>query len=342
MKRIFNYLNVLIAVFIIGAGFTSCEEEGEPAYVNIHPYIEKYEVTWAVKAIGVSSFTWDYGDGTTSNETGVHSHVYENSGDYTVTVTATGEGGTSTTVEHISIAPGIEEILAGPDDSGKTWVLTQEEGNFAGALGPGPVANDMEIYSMLIPNGVMAYAGLGSEYSDEFTFFKDGTYKVSVKNNMSMAGLIYGIITELIRIPSNIPNELPLCAIAYQDMEGSWALSYEDKEVTTFNMFTSQTIENVKFTFAEDDNTKEAELKLSSGSYIGFTDLTYPAIPHYGLPNPVDNSFYIIREITPEYMHVAIGISAYVNEEGMPFLPDGTPTFALPTMILHLTLVPKE
>lgn len=341
MKRIFNYLNVLIAISIIVVGFTSCEEETEPAYVNIHPYIEKYEVTWAIKAIGVSSFTWDYGDGTTSNETGVHSHIYENSGDYTVTVTATGEGGTATTVEYISIAPGIAEIMAGSDDNGKTWVLTQEEGNFAGSLGPGPVANDMEIYSTLIPNGVMAYAGLGAEYTDEFTFYRDGTYKVSVKNNQSLAGLIYGSITELIRVPSNIPDQLPLCAIAYQDMEGTWELSYEDKVVTTFNMFTSQTIEDVTFTFAEDDRSKEAELKLSTGSYIGFADLTYPAIPQFGLPEPVDNSFYIIREVTPSHMHIAIGLSAYVNEAGMPFLPNGMPVFQYPTMILHLTLVPK-
>lgn len=339
MKRQVLFFSIITLVSLFLINLTSCDSDDTTlvAYININPYIEKYDVTWAIKTSGVSSLSWDYGDGTTSNETEVHTHTYSAAGEYTVTVTASGAAGSATTTETIVIAPSIEEIMAGSDNSGKAWVLTQDEGAYPGIIGPGPVDNGMYILPMLIPSGVIAYAGLGAEYEDEFIFFKDGTYKVVVKNNKALAGLVYGSVTQQAIDISKIPEELPLCAMAYQNVTGTWALSYEDRVVTTFNMFTSQTIEDITYTFPENGKNKVAELKLSTGAYIGFADLTYPAIPAYGLPEPVDNSFYIIKKVTPEAMHIAIGINGYPS----PTLPNGIPVFFYPTFTLHLTLVPK-
>jgi PKD repeat protein len=339
MKRQVLFFNIITMIGFMAFSLVSCDEESSPtAYVNVNPYIEKYDVTWAVKAVGVSSFTWDYGDGTQSNESEVHTHTYAASGEYTVTVTATGDAGTATTTETITIAPSIEEIIAGPDNSGKTWVLTQDEGAYPGIIGPGPVDNGMSLLPILVPSGVIAYAGLGDEYPDEFIFYKDGTFEVDIKNGLALGGLVYGMGTNLIRVPSSIPDDLPLCALAYQNVTGAtWELSYEDKVVTTFNMFSSQTIEDITYTFPENGKDKVAELKLSSGAYVGFTDLTYPPAPEMGLPNGADNSFYIIKKVTPEAIHVAIGINGYPSAT----LPDGTPVFMYPTFTLHLTLVPK-
>jgi hypothetical protein len=239
----------------------------------------------------------------------------------------------------VTIQASIEEIIAGADNNGKIWVLTQLEGSFAGKIGGGIVDNTVPISPemSLIPNGVMAMFGLGAEYTDEYTFYRDGKLKIDVKNGMALGGILYGNVTELIKVPSTAPNSLPLCAMTYANVtNATWSLSYADKVVKAYNEFKNpKVMEDVKFTFPKGDTKKIAEMKLSTGAYIGFADLNYPAMPAYGLNSPVNNSFYILKEVTPTAMHFAIAIA------GVSDL-DGVPIFMLPTFMLHLTLVPKK
>ena len=59
-----------------------------------------------------------------------------------------------------------------------------------------------------------------------------------------------------------------------------------------------------------------------------FNDLYYPE-PYasgMGLPGPVDNSIYILKEVTADMMNIAVGINSW-------------PDYAhLPSLLLHLTL----
>ncbi len=344
MKKFLVYLSMLAIVAAMSINLTSCgggDDEPEPAPAPTVQFLadvdpdDGYKVNITVQATDVTSLSWEYGDGNTSSESGNHVYTYEASGDYTIKVTASGEGGTVTASKSVTIVASLEEIIAGVGNDGKTWVLTQQESTFAGKIGAGTVDNGMALIPGfdLIPDNVMGMFGLGDEYSDEFTFYQDGTFKVDVKNNQVLAGIFYGNITGLIQVPSDDPGSLPLCAISYQNIDGSWELSYDDLVVTAYNEFKDPAVlEDVTFTFGEDSNV--ANLVLSQGGYVGFVDLKYPAIPEMGLNEPVDNSFYIIKEVTPEAMHVAIGINGVTDV-------DGVPVFMHPTFMLHLTLVPK-
>jgi PKD repeat protein len=59
--------------------------------------------------IGATSYSWDFGDKTTSTDKDPV-HVYATSGSYTVTLTATNEGGTKTYSEVLSIAKPVIKI----------------------------------------------------------------------------------------------------------------------------------------------------------------------------------------------------------------------------------------
>ena len=44
----------------------------------------------------------------------------------------------------------------------------------------------------LIPDGILTLFGLGDEYTDEFTFYRDGTLAIDMKNGRSLVGIVYG------------------------------------------------------------------------------------------------------------------------------------------------------
>ena len=328
MKKLFVFFSMMFVAAFVAVNFTSCE--GEEDETGIEPTVDFTlvideeninTVHITVESTDVTSFEWEYGDGNTSTESGSHSYTYDSSGDYSLFVSAEGEGGTANYWETIKIKASLKEIMAGTGDEGKTWVLTQQEGDFPGNVGAGPILNSLPVAVGGDLDGLFGMFGLGAEYPDEFTFYKDGTYKVDVKNGKALGGLLYGNFTQLIQEASLLPDQLPLCAMTYQSItDGTWTLSKEDLTVEVFNMFLgAQAASDVNFTFGKESNA--ANLVLSMGAYLGFIDLTYP---------PVDNSLYIIKEVTPEVMHVAIGLAA-------------VPAFySVPALMLHLTFVPKQ
>jgi len=350
MKKM-QVFRIIVMACVMAVSLSSCDKSTPEPTVRIlvnFNSADSYTVDITLESTDASSFEWDYGDGNTSMEAASHSYTYAASGAYTITVTVTGEGGTANDSENVTIVASAEEIIAGSDNNGKIWVLTQAEADFPGIIGPGPVANDVALNSgaATIPTDVLGIFGLGDEYTDEFKFYKDGTFEVDVKNDQALAGIIYGQFTETIVTMSLSPNNLPLCAVQYANVtDGTWSLSYDDFTVTAFNEFSSGVVEDVVYTFGAD--AKVANLVLSSGAYVGFVDLAYPAIPSFGMTDPVDNSFYIIKEISPDFMHVVIGINKvpFLDADGQPtynVAPGITPIFMYPTFTLHLTLVPKE
>ncbi len=348
----YKVFSIIMIAAVFAIGFSSCSED-DPAPVPTVRFLadinadNNFQVDITLESTDASTFAWDYGDGNTSTEAASHSHTYEAAGEYTITVEATGDGGTATHSEVMTIVASIEDLIAGIGDGSKTWVLTQTEVDFAGQLGGGPVANDLPLIPemSLVPSGMLSMFGLGDEYEDEFTFYKDGTFTIDVKNAQALAGLVYGSTTQSITTPSTDPSLLPLCAVQYANIaDGTWALNYDDLTVRTFNEFTSATLEDVVFTFGEDGNV--GSFTLSSGAYVGFTDLTYPAIPELGIAEPLDNSFYIIKDVTAESMNIAIGICGvpFLDAEGNPVYDQAEaaqPIFMYPTFMLHLTFVPK-
>jgi PKD repeat protein len=322
MKKLFVFFSMMVVAAVVALNLTSCDKEPDPLpspTVQILVDVDEadgYTVNITIQATDAATYAWDYGDGNTSVESGNHTYTYEASGDYTVSVTVdNGEGLTASASESTTIVASVEEMIAGSGDDGKTWVITQKEGSYAGKIGPGIVDNTVPVDVILLVDGVVEMFGLGSEYNDEFTFYKDGTFKINAQNDQGLAGFLYGNVLDMVITPSADILSLPLCAVPFSNVEdASWELNYDDLVVSTYNEFKDPKVfEDVTFTFPEGDTDKVAELKLSEGAYIGFADLDYPAIPQLGIDAPVDNSVYIIKEVTPDMMQISIGISGVVE-----------------------------
>jgi PKD repeat protein len=339
MKQL-NFLRFGMAALVLSAVlFTSCKKD-DPVTPTLQfiAEVDDYTVTITVEATGAETYAWDYGDGNTSTTVGSHTYSYEDagSGDYTISCTVTSKDAlTVTKTQDVTIAASIEELIAGIGDDGKTWVLTQAESSFTGKMGGGGVTNDVAIYPTmsLIPDGVLTIFGLGDEYTDEFTFYRDGTLAIDVKNGRSLVGIVYGnIMSPNDIVVSTDWSSLPLASIPGQNMaDATWELSYNDRTVDWYDEFVDSALAQTTFTFPEDDANKIAELKISEGAYLCFSDLYFPepVASAIGLPGPVDNSLYILKEVTGDAMHIAVGLNSW-------------PDYAhLPSLLLHLTLVPK-
>lgn len=340
MKR-FKFLTLGMVVLTAAAMlFNSCKKE-DPVTPTLQFVAEAdgYDVTLTAEATGATSWLWDYGDGNTSTTTGSHSYSYEDagSGAYTVTCTVTSKDNlTAMKTASVSIAASLEEIIAGVGSEGKTWVLTQSESSFSGKMGGGGVTNDVAIYlaMSLIPDNVLGIFGLGDEYTDEFTFYRDGTLAIDLKNNRMLTGIVYGnIVTQGVDlIQSTSYNDLPLASMPGANIpDASWELSYADKTVTWFDEFGTADLAQTTFTFPDDDPNKIAELVLSEGAYLCFQDLYFPEplATAMQLAGPMDNSIYILKEVTGDAMHIAVALNSW-------------PDYAIyPSLFLHLTLVPK-
>ncbi len=339
MKRL-NFLTFgIAALFATAVLFNSCAKE-DPVTPTLQfiAEVDGYDVTITVEATGADTYLWDYGDGNTATTAGSHDYSYEvaGSGSYTISCTVTSKDNLpATKTQSVTIAASIEEIIAGIGDGGKTWVLTQVESNYVGKMGGGGVTNDMALYpamSLVIDN-MLGVFGLGDEYTDEFTFYRDGTLAIEVENGRSLVGIVYGnIMSQNDIVASTDYNSLPLASIPGANMpDATWALSYADRTVDWYDEFVTEDLAQTTFTFPDDDPNKIAEMVISEGAYLCFSDLYFPepVAEAIGLPGPVDNSIYILKEVTGDMMNIAVGINSW-------------PEYAhLPSLLLHLTLVPK-
>jgi len=325
MKK--NILRSILVGTAIASGlvFTSCEkEEAEAPTVNFIAEPDGKLVTITAESTGVNTWAWDYGDGNSSTTAGSHTYTYTESGPYTITCTVNGDGGEASKSVDVTIASSVEELISGGPGAtnGKTWVVNRVA--TTGKDGVGQVNNDLNIdlsLSALIPDNMLDQFGLGEEYDNEYTFFYNGDYLMNPVNGEVVAGLIHGIATQTITVPSNDPGSLPFCAATYTTPEnGTWALSTDDYEVTAIidpAFVANAEPYDVTFTFPTDN--KIARFDLSDGQFLGILDT------FVGEQDPVT----ILKEITTEYMHIIILVSG--DEDN----PD------LPTLAFHITLIPK-
>jgi PKD repeat protein len=149
-----------------------------------------------------------------------------------------------------------------------------------------------------------------------------------------------GVTNDLAIYPefSLVPNgmltaSLPLASIPGASMtDATWSLSYADKTFQWYDEFVTADLAQTTFTFPEDDPVKIAELVISEGAYVCIKDLYYPE-PYataLQLPGPSNNALFILKEVTADMMNIAVAINSW---------PDYAP---LPSLLLHLVLVPKQ
>ena len=148
------------------------------------------------------SWSWDFGDGTTSSEPNPV-HVYEEGGYYIATLTATDRAGAAVTKEvNLAVALTPYALLTGDHTAdgyeGKTWKLTADH-----STGGDYFANADADFSVVdgtpkpLLTGIFDLEfGMGDIYKDEFTFFYDGSYEHDVKEDgASFGGLVFEYVT---------------------------------------------------------------------------------------------------------------------------------------------------
>ena len=262
---------ILIPVFIsLAMLFASCEKEKDPPSIaGIDAEVNEYTVSFSAVVTDASSYLWDFGDGNTSTQA-TPEHIYEMSGNYTVTLTVTGDGGEATSTINVEILPSFAEMLTGGPDAanGKAWVLGR--GYTEGVNGGGIIDNNMWVMLPTVAN-VLELIGLGDEYDNEFTFHHDGTYEIDAKNGTALAAGIYGLTNTTITNQGNEFNNLGLVSALYTSpASATWTLHDEDLVI---NAITNPLSAEVPPGISERTITGKKCISLSKDTYFCILDL---------------------------------------------------------------------
>lgn len=311
-KLLFASLFLSIAAIF----FLSCEKEPKPVIVSIESEIEGYDVTFSAVVKDADNYEWNFGDGSTSTEKSPK-HTYTTSGTYTVSLNVKGPGGEATLTKDIEILPSVEEMLTGgPNETnGKTWVLSR--GFTPGVNGGGIIDNNMWVLIPSMPNALDSI-GMGSEYDNEYTFYYDGRYKVDVKDT-ALCSTLYGFYGGEVTLYTFENNLFGLNKSSYTAPEqATWTLHSDNFVI---DAITDPTGTAVPAPHAEVTITGKKWVSLSEGAFFGILDF------------PSTRKF-IIKEITPAKMEVALPVCTYWAD------PIGSGSY--PTFFYHMTFVPKE
>lgn len=310
------FLALVADVFFLIVGL-SCKKTPAPN-AEIFVTIENYKVTFNPIVTDATTYSWDFGDGSALSTEKAPVHTYESFGDYTVKLTATGEGGSFTTTKTISIAAtSIKDLLTGGQSAttGKTWVLDRA---YTVGDGGGPVTNSPYTISIPSAENVLAMFGLDGEYDNEFTFFFDGKYSVSPKNGYVLAGAVYGFASATIH--GDPAWALGLCTAAWSaPASATWTLKTSDLVIDAIGNSDDGNIppahQNVTI-------TGKSWISLSAGAFFGTLD--FPSTAQF-----------IINEIAPNKMRVTLFLCGYAGDAGDPMYN------MMPSNMLHLTYIKK-
>jgi PKD repeat protein len=310
-KLLFGCMMILFTLI----GMNSCKKDTPPPTGEFTFVVNGFEVTFTSTVKNATAYAWDFGDEATSTEANpVHTYIV--SGTYTVTLTLTGEGGEGTVSKDVEILPSFDEMLTGGPTAtnGKTWVLSRGYTN--GVEGGSAVEPTMFIVQGTVENALTSI-GLDREYDNEFTFHSDGSYEMDIKNDTAVTALLYGIYGgETLFIAEN--NALGLGACSFTAPESSTWTLHEDNLV--IDAVSNPLGTDVPAIHGNVTFTGKKWISLSEGAYFGILDF------------PTTRQF-IIKEITPDHMTVALFVCAY--------WADAAGSGTLPTWLYHLTFVPK-
>ncbi|MBE9511327.1 MAG: PKD domain-containing protein [Bacteroidetes bacterium] len=96
-----NYLISFTMVILLALVLSSCEKTPEPTAQFSFAVID-LEVTFTNESDDATSYSWNFGDGNTSTETSPV-HTYADYGLYSISMTATGEGGDATVTKDVEV-----------------------------------------------------------------------------------------------------------------------------------------------------------------------------------------------------------------------------------------------
>ncbi|MCV9388149.1 PKD domain-containing protein [Reichenbachiella ulvae] len=132
MKRLFRNQNYLMALLIAPIMITACGEESDDP---IEAPLAGFDVTVSEEntmmvsvsntSVDGDTYSWDFGDGSDPVTTTDASHTYTESGTYTITLTATNEGGSDDATQQVSVSGfGENLVTAGDMSDASAWTST--------------------------------------------------------------------------------------------------------------------------------------------------------------------------------------------------------------------------
>jgi hypothetical protein len=324
MKKKLIYCSLMFTIALLG--LNSCEKETPAPTVDFTSTPSGLTVTFTSTVTDVSTYLWEFGDGKTSIEANPV-YKYEGGGEYEVILTVTGEGGTATKKNKVTVSPSLDDIKVmlsgGPSaTNGKTWVLKTS----AVTEGDGASAVDANMV-VLIPVPADFYNWMGREKNDglkeEFTFKYDGTYTVNAKNDTAIGISLYAFVNNITVPNSNSPYGT--CRVKYKGPAGAkWELKEGNIEVTAILNPSETKIPpgTGKVTF-----TNKRYLSLTAGSYFGFLDFT-------------TSNNIIIKSVSPTQLRIAMMVCMYAGAAD----PSGAglPYVNVPTHMYHMTFEVKK
>ncbi len=293
----------LVTFIILSVLISSCETEEKktfPLSVLIFYSIDDSQVAFQALTHSATSWYWDFGDGTTSDEQNPV-HIYAEGGYYDVVLVASDGSGNLETVEErvgVKITPYVLLTGGATAAGGKTWKMSAAHGDngdyFANADA------DLTVFDEDItplPTGVFdLYLQYGDIYQDEFTFFYDGNYDMDLKDDGgALSGLVYQYLTnggvDIIAL-SGLGEDFGLCIASYTPDA------------------------NATFTYAENEDFSIKSVYGEGGilTYSGVTTLSFSGTEFVGF---IDfERKVIIKEISEDKMTFVMFMAASPDYSG--------------------------
>jgi PKD repeat protein len=178
-------LFLMVSLFMI----TGCKKDPENEVLS--SFVFKVDSTNFLKvnftnaSQNFTSLSWDFGDGQASTDANP-SHTYAKIGDYTVRLVATGASGTHESSQKITIADTNGELTKLAGTTSKTWKLLGVANNGRYPLEVGPFDRSSVWWAMGRENGEIQ--NRLCSMNDEFTFQRDGVYKLDDKGDFWVEG----------------------------------------------------------------------------------------------------------------------------------------------------------
>ncbi|MEN8120465.1 MAG: PKD domain-containing protein [Bacteroidota bacterium] len=318
LKNVFG----LAIIMVFSLFISSCGEDVKPVptITVVINSIDGFIVDIAAEAENATSWSWDYGDGNTSDTDGGHFYTYTERGDFTITCTVTGEGGSTTKTVDVHIATK-EELL-----TGNTWVLSETGTNGLGfhittdLVIDIPTVDILETLNGLRDDATETY-DFTNEVSDEYTFNADGSYSIDYVNDNVLTSWVYANVEG-----ANIVGTCSYVGIFVISSaaltNATWTL--HENEDLTLNTVYDASLSAIAGGVAE-------TVEFVGVDYLTFTNDGFLGVKDY-------TSTALIRSISKDELAVTVFFHGYYGYAD----PDNkTLGLAEPSFLINLTFKPK-
>lgn len=321
-KGLLKNVIVLGLALFFGLLWTSCSKEPIPTVNIVINSIDGFVVDIAAEATGATSWSWEYGDGNVSATEGGHFHTYTERGDFTITCTVTGEGGSATETVDVHIATKTELLSA------NTWVLSEAGANGMGFHITTDLVLDFPVGDLLATLNSLQSAedvpyDFTNEYNDEYNFNADGSYSVNYVNNNVLSSWVYSAVEQGNANVKGTCLYVGMFAISYAALtDATWAL-HENENLTLNTVYDASLVGNTGGVAETVEFVGVDYITFTNGGFLGIKDLT---------------STVLLKSISEDELVVTVFFHSYFG-----FADPENPTLGIaePSFITTMTFKPK-